>query len=50
MAGESRLNLAATYGGRGTTAASLVKDKIFRLTVALHISDVLPWFVPTEEE
>lgn len=50
LTGESRLNLAATYGGRGTTAGSLVKDKIFRLTVSLHISDVLPWFVQTEEE
>ena len=50
LTGESRLNLAAIYGGRGTTAGSLVKDKIFRLTVSLHISDVLPWFVQTEEE
>ena len=50
LAGESRLNFAAVYGGRGTTAGSLVKDKIFRLTVSLHISDVLPWFVQTEEE
>ncbi len=50
LAGESRLNLAAVYGGRGTTAGSLVKDKIFRLTVSLHISDVIPWFVQSEEE
>jgi hypothetical protein len=50
LAGESRLNLAAVYGRRGTTAGSLVKDKIFRLTVSLHISDVLPWFVQSEEE
>jgi hypothetical protein len=50
LAGESRLNVAAVYGGRGTVAGSLVKDKIFRLTVSLHISDVLPWFVQTEEE
>ena len=50
LAGESRLNVAAVYGGRGTTAGSLVKDKIFRLTVSLHISDVLPWFVQAEEE
>jgi hypothetical protein len=50
LTGESRLNVAAIYGGRGTTAGSLVKDKIFLLTVSLHISDVLPWFVQTEEE
>jgi hypothetical protein len=50
LTGESRVNIAAIYGGRGTTAGSLVKDKIFRLTVSLHISDVLPWFVQTEEE
>ena len=50
VAGESRVNFAAMYGGRGTIAGSLVKDKIFRLTVSLHISDVLPWFVQTEEE
>ena len=50
LTGESRVNIAAIYGGRGTTAGSLVKDKIFRLTVSLHISDILPWFVQTEEE
>jgi hypothetical protein len=50
LAGESHLNVAAIYGGRGTTAGNLVKDKILRLTVSLHISDVLPWFVQTEEE
>jgi hypothetical protein len=50
LTGESRLNIAAVYGGRGTTAGSLVRDRIFRLTVSLHISDVLPWFVQTEEE
>jgi len=50
LTGESRVNVAATYGGRGTIAGGLVKDKIFRLTVSLHISDVLPWFVPTPEE
>ena len=31
-------------------STNLVKDKIFRLTVSLHISDVLPWFVQSEEE
>jgi len=50
LAGESRVNVAATYGGRGTTAGSLVRDRIFRLTVSLHISDVFPWFVQVEEE
>jgi len=50
LAGESRLNFALLYGGRGTTAANLVRDRILRLTVALHISDILPWFVQTEEE
>ncbi|HMK39884.1 MAG TPA: hypothetical protein VK569_11115, partial [Bacteroidota bacterium] len=42
ITGESRLNVAAMYGGRGTLAGDLVKDKIFRLTVSLHISDILP--------
>ena len=50
LAGESRLNFALVYGGRGATAGNLVRDRIFRLTVSLHISDVLPWFVQTEEE
>ncbi|HTO93357.1 MAG TPA: hypothetical protein VMM80_03270 [Bacteroidota bacterium] len=50
LTGESRVNVALTYGGRGTIAGSLVRDKIWRLTVALHISDVFPWFVQTEEE
>lgn len=50
LAGESRLNFALVYGGRGTIAGNLVRDRIFRLTVSLHISDVLPWFVQTEEE
>ena len=50
LTGESRVNAALTYGGRGTIAGSLVKDKIWRLTVSLHISDVFPWFVQTEEE
>ena len=50
LTGESRVNVAAMYGGRGTIAGSLVKDRIFRLTVALHISDIMPWFVQTEEE
>jgi len=50
ITGESRLNFAASYGGRGTTAGGLVKDRIFRLVVSFHISDVLPWFVQTQEE
>lgn len=50
LTGESRLTFAAVYGGRGTTAGNLVKDKIFRFTVSLHFSDVLPWFVQSEEE
>jgi hypothetical protein len=48
LSGESRCNVAASYGGRGTTADNLIKERIFRLTVSLNISDL--WFVRTEEE
>jgi hypothetical protein len=48
FSGESRLNIAAEFGTRGTTANGLVKDKIFRMTFSLNISDL--WFVRAEEE
>jgi hypothetical protein len=48
LSGESRLNVAAEYGSRGTTANKLLKDNIFRMTFSLNISDL--WFVRYEEE
>jgi hypothetical protein len=48
LSGESRLNVAAEYGGRGTTSNNLIKDKIFRMTFSLNISDF--WFIRYEEE
>jgi hypothetical protein len=48
VSGESRLLVAAVYGTRGTTEARLIKDTIFRITVALSISDT--WFVHFAEE
>lgn len=48
LSGESRLNVAAEYGSRGTTASNLIKDNIFRMTFSLNISDL--WFIRYEEE
>ena len=48
LSGESRLNVAAEYGSRGTTADKLIKDNIFRMTFSLNISDL--WFIRYEEE
>jgi hypothetical protein len=45
---ESRLNVSAEYGTRGSTANGLIQDKIFRMTFSLNIVDV--WFVRYEEE
>jgi hypothetical protein len=46
--GDSRLHVAASYGTRGTTTVGLIRDKIFRLSVALSISDL--WYVHFGEE
>jgi hypothetical protein len=48
LSGETRLNVAAEYASRGTTDNGLIKEKIFRLTLSLNISDL--WFVRYEED
>jgi len=45
---ESRLNVSAEYGTRGSTANGLIQDKIFRMTFSLNIVDI--WFVRYEDE
>ena len=46
ISGETRLNISAEYGSRGT--AALIKDNIFRLGISLDISEL--WFVQYGEE
>ena len=48
LSGETRLNVAAEYGGRGILTNSLIKDKILRLSFSLNISEL--WFVRYEED
>lgn len=48
LSGESRLNVAGEYANRGSTDNGLIRDRIFRLTFSLNISDL--WFVRYEEE
>ncbi|MEW6511385.1 MAG: hypothetical protein AB1428_10535 [Bacteroidota bacterium] len=48
LSGESRLNVAAEYGSRGATEGGLIRDRIFRMTFSLNISDL--WFVRYEED
>lgn len=47
--GESRLNVAAEYGVRGTTSFNLERDSILRLTFSFTANE-LSWFVPPEIE
>jgi hypothetical protein len=46
--GDARFNTAFEYGSRGTTDNGLVKDRIFRMTFSLSLSE--PWFQRYEEE
>jgi hypothetical protein len=48
LSGETRLNLALEYGGRGTVRNNLIKDNVFRLAVSLNISE--EWFVQYNPE
>ena len=48
LGGESMLNVAVEYGSRGTQESNLVKDRIFRVSASLSISEL--WFVRYEEE
>jgi len=48
LGGESFLNLAVEYGGRGTTDKNLVKEQILKISASLSISEL--WFVRYEEE
>jgi hypothetical protein len=48
LSGETRLNMALEYGGRGTNRVNLIKDNIFRLSLSLNIGEL--WFVRYEEE
>jgi hypothetical protein len=46
--GDARLNTAFEYGNRGTTSSGLVKDKFFRVTLSVTLSE--PWFQRYEED
>jgi hypothetical protein len=46
--GDARLNTAFEYGNRGTTSNGLVKDKFFRMTLSVTLSE--PWFQRYEED
>ena len=48
LSGDSRINVAAEYGSRGDAGNGLIRDRIFRMTFSLNISDL--WFVRYEEE
>jgi hypothetical protein len=45
---DARLHLAAEYGWRGTTTNNLVRDRIFRLSGSLSLSEL--WFVRQDED
>lgn len=46
--GDARLNTSFEYGSRGTTNNGLVKDKVFRVSFSVTLSE--PWFQRYEEE
>jgi hypothetical protein len=46
--GDARLNTAFEYGNRGTRTSGLVKDRFFRMTLSVTLSE--PWFQRYEEE
>lgn len=46
--GDTRLNSALEYGGRGTMNNGLVKDRIIRVTFSLSLSEL--WFQRYEED
>ena len=48
ISGDTKLNIAAEYGVRGKVSSSLVKDKVFRLTMSLTLGEM--WFVRPEED
>jgi len=48
LSGETRLNVALEYGGRGLNTNGLIKDRIIRLALSLNIGEL--WFVRYEEE
>ncbi|MDH3253043.1 MAG: hypothetical protein OEM41_09650 [Ignavibacteria bacterium] len=48
LSGETRLNIALEYGGRGTARNNLIKDNIFRLSLSLNLSE--EWFVQYNPE
>ena len=48
LSGEARLTFALEYGRRGTTDGNLIRDTIYRGTIALTIAEL--WFVRSEED
>jgi hypothetical protein len=48
LTAESRLDMHAEYGIRGTTLNGLTKDNIFRFSLALNFSEA--WFTRPEED
>jgi len=45
---DTRLNVGAEYGFRGTTDYQLQKDKILRISFTLNVGEL--WFMKTQEE
>jgi hypothetical protein len=48
LSGDTQLNIALAYGGRGVTSNNLLKENIFRLTCSLNVGEL--WFTRFEEE
>ena len=48
VAGDTHLNVGLEYGSRGTTDKGLVKEKFFRISLSLNISE--QWFTRFEED
>ncbi len=48
FSGENRINFSLEYGERGRTENNLIKEKIFRLTVGISLSEI--WFQSYDDE
>lgn len=46
--GDARLNTAFEYGSRGTTSSGLIRDRFFRMTLSVTLSEI--WFQRYEED
>ncbi len=48
ISGDTRLNLSAEYGARGTKTNGLVRETVFRFTASITLGEM--WFVRPEED